>query len=121
MLDVFLVEDSPADAELIRAMLEKRCVSNTSNVAFARERLADPARRPASLVLLDLSLPGFVRRGYLRSDRRGIALSDRRDHGRRRRRAGPHVAREGSRGYVVKGEVDAQALRKLIHEVVRDC
>ena len=60
-LHVLLVEDSPADAELVREALDEAgsdselVVAPDASVALAH--LDDPARRP-HIVLLDLRLPG---------------------------------------------------------------
>ena len=76
-VSVLLVEDSEADARLIRRMLGKASVPNEVLVAGdGREALAlmrEPGRRAPDVILLDLNLPrmdGFETLAALKADER---------------------------------------------------
>jgi chemotaxis family two-component system response regulator Rcp1 len=80
---ILLVDDNPADVELVRealagsALLRRLQVVRTGEEALASMRGADDgdgARRPA-LVLLDLNLPGIDGLGVLTEIRRDPALA----------------------------------------------
>ena len=80
-VSVLLVEDSEADAHIIRRMLGKATVPNRVDVAGdGREALTllrEPGRRTPDVILLDLNLPrmdGFETLATLKADSRLAAI-----------------------------------------------
>lgn len=69
MIEILLVDDSPADVRLTLEALKEAKVRNTIRVAYdgetALETLRDPSKRRPDLILLDLNLPGIDGREVL--------------------------------------------------------
>lgn len=126
-LRILLVEDSPADTDLIREALEDLDAETTGDVpAFELahvDRLASAeellSALDADLVLLDLSLPdshGFET--FLRLARRFpelpvVVLSGMADE-----TLAVRAVREGAQDYLVKGRVDADLLGRTLRYAI---
>mgnify|MGYP001186335434 FL=1 len=126
-LRILLVEDSPADTDLIREALEDLDAETASDVpAFElahADRLASAeellSALDADLVLLDLSLPdshGFET--FLRLTRRFpelpvVVLSGMADE-----TLAVRAVREGAQDYLVKGRVDADLLGRTLRYAI---
>jgi len=69
MIEILLVDDSPADVRLTMEALKEAKVRNTIHVAYdgesAMEFLRKPGQRRPDLILLDLNLPGMDGREVL--------------------------------------------------------
>ena len=121
-LRVLLVEDSPADAELVQALLEESLPSadlvGTPSLSDAVEQLA---AQPWDLVVADLSLPDaggldVVRRlCEVRGEAALVVLTGRAD-----RELALAALTEGAEEYLVKGQDDGSRLATaLLHAVQR--
>jgi DNA-binding NarL/FixJ family response regulator len=118
---VLLVEDADADAELFRRAFASgaklTCFLRARDIASAKDLLL---RARPDCVVLDLGLPDSVGLSGLRQIR---ALDDRipiviltglNDEGVARA-----ALRDGAREYVVKGQLDGEALGRALLEAVR--
>ena len=69
MIEILLVDDSPADVRLTIEALKEAKIHNTIHVAYdgesALELLRRPGQRRPDLILLDLNLPGLDGREVL--------------------------------------------------------
>lgn len=122
-LRILLVEDNPADADLIREVLEDLDAEATADVATFDlvhvNRLADAeallADGDIELVLLDLSLPDsqgfdtFLRLARRYPDLPVVVLSGMADE-----TLAVRAVREGAQDYLVKGRVDADLLARTL-------
>jgi two-component system sensor histidine kinase/response regulator len=120
---VLLVEDNPANAELIRKMLSKATLGR-----FAVEtvdRLADAVRRVAAgkldVILLDLTLPDSFGLETLETMHQAamltpiVVLTGQGDE-----RMGLDALNMGAQDYLVKGDIDGRAIaRSLLYAIER--
>jgi signal transduction histidine kinase len=122
-LSVLLVEDDPADAVLLKDMVDRQSrvaleFVHVQSLAAASERLAS---QPVDAVLLDLGLPEswgldtFRRALPVFEGLPVVILTDLADHS-----SGLTAVREGAQDYLVKGEVTPELLvRSLVYAVER--
>ncbi|HEY2028110.1 MAG TPA: response regulator [Myxococcales bacterium] len=79
MIEILLVDDSPADVRLTVEALKEAKVRNNVQVAYDGEsalvRLRDKQHRRPDLILLDLNLPGMDGREVLAEIKRDPELS----------------------------------------------
>jgi len=118
---LFLVEDNPGDARLLREMLEDHGSPETelTHVECMSDAEKHLAQQPVDIILLDLGLP----------DAHGL------DAVRRARAAAPHVPlvvltglddeslatqalQEGAQDYLIKGQIDGRGLIRALRYAV---
>lgn len=121
MIDVFLIEDNQGDARLIAEMLKE-----AGEGAFAlscREHLSDGLayleQERTDLILLDLGLPDSVGLATLQKVRERVpevpvvvltGLDD--------KETGVRAVQQGAQDYLVKGEVHARLLERVIRYAI---
>jgi signal transduction histidine kinase/DNA-binding response OmpR family regulator len=120
-VEVLLVEDSPGDTRLIQEYLKDQPgdAFRLTRVARLSEALAAVELSPFSVILLDLHLPdsaGIETLRRLLAVARAIPIIvmtglDDRD-------LALHAVHEGAQDYLVKGQVDSEAIGRAIHHAI---
>ena len=117
---LLLVEDNPGDADLVADLLADAIppldVIHVQRIHDALDRLRE---RPFDAILLDLSLPDATGLNGLRRIRAAapnipvVMLTGSADHA-----LGASAVRDGAQDYLVKGQVDGEALARAIRYAV---
>ncbi len=118
---LLLVEDNPGDADLVRDALASDPVScwQVRHVARLADAIGALAGAPADVVLLDLTLPdasglsGVERLVRERPDVPVVVLTGWNDV-----EAGTRAVQQGAQEYLVKGELDARILGRVLRYAV---
>jgi len=121
MLKVLLVEDNAVDADLLREMFHREPSHSfeLTHVTCIAEAVAQLARVPADIVLLDLQLPDSrgsdtVRRvRAIASDVPIVVLTGLEDE-----TLAAEAIKEGAQDYLIKGQIENRALPRALRYVM---
>jgi diguanylate cyclase (GGDEF)-like protein len=118
-IHVLLVEDNPGDARLVEEMLKEGGADDfaVDHVESLQDSLRILSQGSGShVILLDLGLPD---ESGLQTLRRIIPLAQDASvvviTGLQNERLGTAAIREGAHDYLIKGQIDARQLRRIIH------
>jgi two-component system cell cycle response regulator len=120
-INILLIEDNPADARLIKEMLEDDggCSFTVENVKLLSNGLKCLKEKKFDVLLLDLGLPDSTGNETIRSVlnlKSGVpivVLTGYADE-----TLGIEAVKEGAQDYLVKGRVDRQLLMRSIHYAI---
>jgi PAS domain S-box-containing protein len=120
-INILLIEDDPADAQLVREILNKTTelfeIIHVTRLETGLERLSE---NKFDIVLLDLSLPGsFGLETFARMNTEVphipiVILS-----GSGNERLAIKLVQEGAQDYLIKGHVDGSILTRAIHYAIK--
>ena len=121
MTKLLLVEDNPADARLLREMLNDSSSFDTelTLVSYMSEAEAHLAEHAVDIVLLDLGLPdaqglAAVRRAHAAAPRIPLVVLTGSDD----ETLATQSLQEGAQDYLIKGQIDARGLQRALRYAI---
>ena len=118
---LLLVEDNPADARLLREMLNDSSSFDTelTLVSYMSEAEAHLAEHAVDIVLLDLGLPdaqglAAVRRAHAAAPRIPLVVLTGSDD----ETLATQSLQEGAQDYLIKGQIDARGLQRALRYAI---